>query len=120
MGLWHGRVIVHLRQACTASREDQRLFGHVDTWWCYCVHMADVGIRELKQRLSEYLDRAERGEVLRVTDRGRPKAILGPVPGRARVEAGIRDGWITPGAGTPLGPAPRWKASRRVLDVLAE
>ena len=46
--------------------------------------MADVGIRELKQRLSEYLDRAEGGEVLRVTDRGRPKAQLGPVPGRAR------------------------------------
>jgi len=58
--------------------------------------MADVGIRELKQHLSEYLDRAERGEVLRVTDRGRPKAVLGPVPGRARIEDGIRAGWITP------------------------
>jgi len=41
-------------------------------------------VRELKQKLSEYLDRAERGEVLRVTDRGRPKAVLGPLPGRAR------------------------------------
>ena len=82
--------------------------------------MADVGIRELKQRLSEYLDRAERGEVLRVTDRGRPKAMLGPVPGRARIEEGIRAGWIMPGTGSPLGPARRWKASERVLDVLAE
>jgi prevent-host-death family protein len=82
--------------------------------------MADVGIRELKQRLSEYLDRAERGEVLRVTDRGRPKAVLGPVPGRARVEDGIRDGWIAPGTGAPLGPVRRAKAPRRVLDVLAE
>ena len=45
--------------------------------------MTDVGVRELKQRLSEYLDRAERGEVLRVTDRGRPKAVLGPLLGRA-------------------------------------
>ena len=82
--------------------------------------MADVGIRELKQRLSEYLDRAERGEVLRVTDRGRPKAVLGPVPGRVRIEDGIRAGWITPGTGSPLGPAHRSKASRRVLEVLAE
>jgi prevent-host-death family protein len=82
--------------------------------------MADVGIRELKQRLSEYLDRAERGEVLRVTDRGRPKAMLGPVPGRARIEEGVRAGWITVGSGEPLGPAPRAKASRRVLDVLDE
>ncbi len=82
--------------------------------------MADVGIRELKQHLSEYLDRAERGEVLRVTDRGRPKAVLGPVPGRARIEDGIRAGWITPGTGSPLEPARRSKASRRVLEVLAE
>ncbi len=59
--------------------------------------MPDVGVRELKQRLSEYLDRAERGEVLRVTDRGRPKAVLGPLPGRARIEEGVAEGWITAG-----------------------
>lgn len=82
--------------------------------------MTDVGIRELKQRLSEYLDRAERGEVLRVTDRGRPKAMLGPVPGRARIEDGIRDGWVTPGSDAPLGLVHRSTSSRRVLDVLAE
>ena len=86
----------------------------------YRVHMADVGIRELKQHLSEYLDRAERGETLRVTDRGRPKAMLGPVPGRARIEDGIRAGWITAGTGTPLGRVHRIKAPRLVLDVLAE
>jgi prevent-host-death family protein len=82
--------------------------------------MVDVGIRELKQRLSEYLDRAERGEVVRVTDRGRPKAMLGPLPGRARIEDGIRAGWITPGTATRLGQVHRSKSSRRVLDVLAE
>lgn len=82
--------------------------------------MADVGIRELKQRLSEYLDRAERGEVMLVTDRGRPKAVLGPVPGRARIEDGIREGWITPGTGSQLGPVHRARAARRVLDALAE
>ena len=82
--------------------------------------MGDVGIRELKRHLSEYLERAERGEVLRVTDRGRPKAVLGPVPDRARIEDGIRAGWITPGTNAPLGPVHRARASRRVLDVLAE
>ena len=92
----------------------------VDTIACYRVHMAEVGIRELKQHLSEYLDRAERGEVVQVTHRGRPKAMLGPVPGRARIEEGIRTGWITPGNGSPLGPVHRAKASRRVLDVLSE
>lgn len=82
--------------------------------------MADVGVRELKQRLSEYLDRAERGEVLRVTDRGRPKAMLGPLPGRARVAEGVAEGWIEPGSGATLRDVPRRTARRRVLDVLAE
>lgn len=82
--------------------------------------MADVGVRELKQHLSEYLDRAERGELLRVTDRGRPKALLGPLPGRARVEEGIADGWISPSSGKPLGPVRRRASARRVLDTLAE
>lgn len=82
--------------------------------------MADVGVRELKQRLSEYLERAERGELIRVTDRGRPKAVLGPLPGRARVEQGIAEGWVTPGSGKALEELQRASAERRVLDVLAE
>jgi prevent-host-death family protein len=82
--------------------------------------MPDVGVRELKQRLSEYLDRAERGEILRVTDRGRPKALLGPLPGRARVEQGVSEGWIRAGSGGTLPRVPRVQSSGRVLDVLAE
>ena len=82
--------------------------------------MPDVGVRELKQKLSEYLDRAERGEVLRVTDRGRPKAVLGPLPGRARVEQGVAEGWITAGSGQSLRDVPRRSARRSVLDVLSE
>lgn len=82
--------------------------------------MADVGIRELKQRLSEYLDRAERGETLRVTDRGRPKAILGPLPGQERVRRGIEEGWITPATVDALREGRRWTARKRTLDVLAE
>jgi prevent-host-death family protein len=82
--------------------------------------MADVGVRELKQHLSEYLDRAERGELVRVTDRGRPKALLGPLPGRANVEAGISAGWIRAGLARGLRPVKRVKSRGRVLDVLAE
>jgi prevent-host-death family protein len=92
---------------------------HVVTFVIYDVHMSDVGVRELKQRLSEYLDRAERGELVRVTDRGRPKALLGPLPGRGRVEQGLAEGWITPGSGS-LGSVRRWRSERRVLDALAE
>lgn len=82
--------------------------------------MTDVGVRELKQRLSEYLDRAERGELVRVTDRGRPKALLGPLPGRARVEEGIAEGWITPASGAGLTVAHRWRGRSPVLGALAE
>jgi prevent-host-death family protein len=82
--------------------------------------MGDVGIRELKQHLSAYLDRAERGEVLRVTDRGRPKALLGPLPGRARIDEGVHDGWIRAGSGQGLRPFRRVKSTSRVLDVVAE
>ncbi|MCA1681502.1 MAG: type II toxin-antitoxin system prevent-host-death family antitoxin [Actinobacteria bacterium] len=82
--------------------------------------MADVGVRDLKQRLSEYLDRAERGELVRVTDRGRPKALLGPLPGRARVEEGIAAGWITPASGGALRPTRRWRGRMAILEALSE
>ena len=58
----------------------------------------DIGIRELKAKLSEVLDRAEAGEVIRVTDRGRPKVVIMPLPELvdldARVTQGIEEGWI--------------------------
>lgn len=41
---------------------------------------ATVGIAELRQNLSRYLRRVERGERLLVTDRNRPVAELGPPP----------------------------------------
>lgn len=86
----------------------------------YDGHMTDVGVRELKARLSEYLERAARGEVIRVTDRGRAKAILAPLPGRLRLEEGIAEGWIRPPSERPRGPRRRFRASKSVLEVLAE
>jgi prevent-host-death family protein len=41
---------------------------------------ATVGVAELRQNLSRYLRRVERGERLVVTDRNRPVAELGPPP----------------------------------------
>lgn len=82
--------------------------------------MIEVGIRELKSHLSEYLERAARGEVVRVTCRGRPKAVLGPVLGPSRVEDGIRSGWITPGSGTIPASPRRARSKRRTVDALAE
>ncbi len=48
--------------------------------------MASIGVRELRQRASEYLRRVEAGETLEVTDRGRPVALLTPIPSTSRLE----------------------------------
>ncbi len=81
----------------------------------------DVGIRELKQHLSEYLDRAASGEVVRVTDRGVPKVVIAAVPGAAALERGVDEGWLTPPRHAEgVGPARRVRASRRVAEVLGE
>ena len=82
--------------------------------------MTDVGVRELKARLSEYLDRAARGEIIRVTDRGVPKAILAPIPGESRLAEGIASGWVRAAKGEPVGPWRRFRASNAVADLLAE
>ena len=42
--------------------------------------MTSVGVRELRQRASELLRRVEDGESIQITDRGRPVAVLGPLP----------------------------------------
>lgn len=81
----------------------------------------DVGVRELKQHLSAYLERAARGETIRVTDRGVPRAILGPVPGGARLEEAVAQGWVIPPRSTaPPVRLKRARASIRIDDALAD
>lgn len=80
-----------------------------------------VGVRELKKHLSAYLDRAAQGETIQVTDRGRPKALLGPVPMAARVEQAEREGWLTRGDGSPASIDRRmFRARADLKDVLDE
>jgi prevent-host-death family protein len=42
--------------------------------------MASVGVRELRQQASELLRRVQAGEAIEITDRGRPVAVLAPLP----------------------------------------
>ncbi len=77
-------------------------------------------MRELKAHLSEYVRRARSGDTIVVTDRGRPAAVLGPVPGRVRLDEGIAEGWVTPAERRGFRPAKRQRSRLRVLDVLAE
>ena len=68
--------------------------------------MAAVGIRELKNRLSQYLKRVRAGERLVVTDRGKPVAIISPpalTPTDRRIEAMLREGVARWEGGKPHG-----------------
>jgi len=81
----------------------------------------EVGIRELKRRLSEYVEQAARGELIQVTNRGKPTAVLGPLPGRGRLEQGIAEGWIRPGDGKVARTARRrYRVRRTVAELMAE
>ena len=57
-----------------------------------------VGVRELRQNLSVYLDRVKKGETLEVTEHGQPIAQLGPRSAKpvSRIDQMIADGRITP------------------------
>lgn len=79
-----------------------------------------VGVRELRQNLTVYLRRVVAGNVLEVTDRGKPVAVLAPslesAPGIQRLVAAGR---AVPPAGDllDLGP-PRGRTSYRWSDAL--
>ena len=72
--------------------------------------MRTVGLKVLKNKLSEYVRAAASGETVVITDRGRPVAEI--VAARAKpesvIERGIREGWITP-AKRPFTPLPPGK-----------
>ncbi len=80
----------------------------------------NVGIRDLKARLSEYVGRAAGGERIVVTDRGKPVAELSPLSGSSAIDRGIEEGWIEQPLRTHLGPVERVRVSRPSQDVLDE
>jgi len=41
--------------------------------------MSTVGVKELKNRLTQYLRRTKQGEEIVVTERGRPVAVIQPI-----------------------------------------
>ena len=58
--------------------------------------MAEVGVRELRNHLSRYLDQVRHGEEFVVTERGQAIARVVPT-GRGRaIDRLVRDGVVTP------------------------
>lgn len=75
--------------------------------------MRAVGLKILKNRLSEYVRLAAGGETILVTDRDRvvaelvpPREGRSPLVGDAMLAELVRKGWITPAARPLTGPPP--------------
>ena len=91
--------------------------------------MRSVGLKVLKNRLSEYVRLAAGGETVLVTDRDRVVAELGPPrPGRgptlddAVLADAVRRGWLTPPTMRASEPPPRAPVTslRKLLQELSE
>ncbi len=86
--------------------------------------MDKVGIRELRQNASEYVRRAEAGETIEVTDRGRPVARLQPLPkAESILDRLIAEGKVTPATEDPRTmppPLPRRPGERPLSEILDE
>jgi prevent-host-death family protein len=86
--------------------------------------MTRIGVRELRQRASEYLRRVEAGETIEVTDRGRPVALLTPIPDVPPIERLRASGEIETGmAGwedlpPPLALEPDQESPSAILERL--
>jgi len=88
---------------------------------------ARVGVRELRQNLSIYLDRVKDGETLEVTEHGNPVAELTPVrqASESVLDRMIAEGRATPATGSlkdalALPPIELPPGSRALSEVLQE
>lgn len=91
--------------------------------------MRAVGLKVLKNKLSEYVRLAANGETVLVTDRDRVVAELGPpqegrspVLADARLAEAVRRGWIAPPALPGTDPPPRQPVTtlRQLLRELTQ
>jgi prevent-host-death family protein len=87
-----------------------------------------VGVRELRQNLSIYLDRVKDGETLQVTEFGRVVALLTPLPAEklSPFERMVREGRAIPPKGSlkdrrpPQPGDPNAPSMQTILDELRE
>ena len=81
-------------------------------------HMAEVGIRALKQNASAVVAKAAAGEVVTITSRGRPVALMTPIPG-SRLQELVDAGLVTP-ATRDVSDLPDPIEGPSLSEVLAE
>jgi prevent-host-death family protein len=84
-----------------------------------------IGVRELRQNASRYLRLIEeRGEPIQITDRGRPVALLTPLPTGSRLQQLRASGKLTPAVRPwdalppPISLQPGEKTASELLEEL--
>ncbi len=79
----------------------------------------EVGVRELHDRLSEHLDRVEKGTEVVVTRRGRPVARLCAIDADDALDELVRRGLVTLPGKQRGARRPRAKPRGSVSDLVA-
>ena len=80
----------------------------------------EVGIRELRDHLSQYIQQVEAGDEVVVTDRGRAVARVVPIKGARAIDRLIAEGLVTPGTSRKRRARPRAKTVGTVSDLVAD
>ena len=93
----------------------------------YLCDMRAVGIKELKNKLSEYIRLVAGGETILVTDRDRivaelvpPREDRSPMLADAFLADAVRKGWITRAAMPGTGPPPKGIPVMSLSELLRE
>jgi prevent-host-death family protein len=82
--------------------------------------MAEVGIRQLRDHLSQFLVRVQAGEEVVITDRGRAIARVLPMSGERTIDRLIREGKVTPAKQRMRSRPKPLKTPGTVSDLIAE
>lgn len=81
-------------------------------------YMTEVGIRALKQNASAVVAKAAAGEILTITSRGRPVALLTPIP-KSRLQE-LADAGLVTEATREVADLPDPIEGPSLSEVLAE
>ena len=91
------------------------------------MRMRSVGLKVLKNKLSEYVRLASGGETVLVTDHDRvvaelsaPRAGRSPLLHDASLAQAVREGWLTPPSVSRSAPPPQALPVAKLGQLLAE